>query len=46
MQKGAFTIYNYGFVWNQREMHKVLEGSLGDYYVASSVVDCWRKKIG
>lgn len=43
-RKGAFTTCDYGFEWNQKEMHKVLEGFSGDYYVASSVVDCWRKK--
>lgn len=43
-RKGAFTTYDYGVEWNQKEMHKVLEGFSGDYYVASSVVDCWRKK--
>lgn len=43
-RKGAFTISNYGFVWNKGEMHKVLKGFSGDYYVAASVIDCWRKK--
>lgn len=43
-RKGAFTISNYGFEWNKGEMHKVLKGFSGDYYVAASVIDCWRKK--
>lgn len=43
-RKGAFTIHDYGFVWNKGEMHKVLKGFPGDYYVAASVIDCWRKK--
>lgn len=37
-QKGSSTIYNYGFWWNKREMHKVLEGFGGDYYIAASVI--------
>lgn len=43
-RKGAFTISDYGFEWNKGEMHKVLKGFSGDYYVAASIIDCWRKK--
>ena len=42
-KKGAFSICDYGFEWNKKEMHKVFEGFPGDYYVASSVIDCYRK---
>ena len=42
-KKGAFSCCDYGFEWNKKEMHKVLKGFSGDYYVAASVVDCYRK---
>lgn len=42
--KGSCAVYDYGFEWNKGEMHKVLNGFSGDYYVAASVIDCRRKK--
>lgn len=38
-KKGSSIIYNYGFVWNQREMYKIFKGFLGDYYIAESVLE-------
>lgn len=37
-KKGSSIIYNYGFWWNKKEIHKVLEGFRGDYYIAASVI--------
>ena len=37
-KKGSSTIYNYGFGWNKQEIHKVLDGFRGDYYIAASVI--------
>lgn len=37
-KKGSSTIYNYGFGWNKKEIHKVLNGFRGDYYIAASVI--------
>lgn len=38
LKKGSSTVYNYGFVWNKKEIHKILEGFKGDYYIAASVI--------
>ncbi len=38
-KKGSSVIYNYLFVWNEREMHKIFKGYLGDYYIAASVLE-------
>ncbi len=29
---------NYGFLWNSKEMYKILKGYKGDYYIAKSVM--------
>lgn len=44
IKKGPSAVCDYGFVWNKREIHKVLKGFQGDYYVAASVVEGYRKK--
>lgn len=44
-KKGSFIIYNYGFVWNQREMYKIFKGFLGDYYIAESVLENFRNEF-
>lgn len=31
--------------WNKREIYKVLNGFSGDYYVAASIIECYRKKF-
>lgn len=38
LKKGSCTTYDYGFVWNKKEMYKILEGFGGDYYIAASVI--------
>ncbi len=38
-KKGSSVINNYLFVWNEREMHKIFKGYLGDYYIAASVLE-------
>jgi hypothetical protein len=38
-------IYNYGFVWNEREMYKIFKGFLGDYYIAASVLENFRDEF-
>lgn len=43
IKKGPSVVCDYGFVWNKREIHKVLKGFQGDYYVAASVVEGYRK---
>lgn len=45
LKKGSSTIYNYGFVWNKREMYKILEGFSGDYYVAKSVIEKFHEEF-
>lgn len=45
LKKGSSVIYNYGFVWNEREMYKVFKGFGGDYYIAASVVENFGDKI-
>lgn len=37
-KRGSSTTYDYGFLWNKKEMYKVLEGFKGDYYIAASVI--------
>lgn len=44
-KKGSSIIYNYGFVWNKQEIHKVLEGFKGDYYIAASVISNYSDKL-
>lgn len=43
-KKGSCAVKDYGFDWNSGEMDKVLRGFPGDYYVAASVIDRYRKK--
>lgn len=31
--------------WNKREMHKVLEGFGGDYYIAASVISNYGEEL-
>ncbi len=38
-KKGSSVIYNCGFWWNKREMHKIFSGFPGIYYVAASVLE-------
>lgn len=35
---------NYGFLWNRREIQKLLEHYEGDYYVAESIIDSYRQE--
>lgn len=44
-KKGSSIIYNYGFVWNKREMYKILKGFRGDYYIAASVQENFRDEF-
>lgn len=44
-KKGSSTIYNYGFIWNKQEIHKVLEGFKGDYYIAASVISNYSDEL-
>lgn len=44
-KKGSSIIYNYGFVWNKREMYKIFKGFRGDYYIAASVYENFRDEI-
>lgn len=44
-KKGSSIIYNYGFVWNKREMYKIFKGFLGDYYIAASVYENFRDEF-
>lgn len=44
-KKGSSVIYNYGFVWNKREMHKIFKGFQGNYYIAASVYENFRGEI-
>ena len=37
-RKGSSHICNYGFLWNKREMHRILERFSGNYYIAASVL--------
>ena len=38
-KKGSSVIYNCGFWWNKREMHKIFSGFPGNYYIAASVLE-------
>lgn len=44
-KKGSATIHDYGFWWNRREIHKLLAGYPGDYYIAASVLEHNRDKF-
>ncbi|MDE6713991.1 MAG: hypothetical protein K2K20_09665 [Lachnospiraceae bacterium] len=44
-KKGSSAIYNYGFGWNKQEIHKVLDGFRGDYYIAASVISNYRDEV-
>lgn len=44
-KKGSYKIYNYGFVWNKREMNKIFKGFPGDYYIAASVLENFRNEF-
>mgnify|MGYP000038980815 CR=1 FL=1 len=44
-KKGSSIIYNYGFVWNKREMYKIFKGFLGEYYIAASVYENFRDEF-
>lgn len=44
-KKGSCTTYDYGFVWNKKEMYKVLEGFGGDYYIAASVIYNYKEEF-
>ena len=44
-KKSSSIIYNYGFVWNKREMYKIFKGFRGDYYIAASVYENFRDEI-
>lgn len=35
---------NYGFVWNEREMYKILANYKGDHYVAESIINDFSKQ--
>lgn len=39
-KKGSSIIYNYGFVWNKREMYKIFKGFLGEYSTNGKFI--WR----
>lgn len=45
-KRGSSVVRDYSFVWNKREMHKVLEGFQGDYYVSASVIDYYDEEYG
>lgn len=40
VKKGSSIIYNYGFVWNKREMYKIFKGFLGEYSTNGKFI--WR----
>ncbi len=44
-KKGSSIIYNYGFVWNKREMYKIFKSFSGDYYIAPSVHENFRDEF-
>lgn len=44
-RKGSASIRNYGFIWNKREMHKILEGFKGNYYIAASVISNYNSEF-
>lgn len=44
-KRGSSTVFDYGFMWNQREIHKLLTGFCGKYYVAKSVIGCYPNKF-
>lgn len=44
-KKGSSVINDYGFVWNQKAMYKLLQGFGGNYYVAASVVENYQKEF-
>lgn len=46
MEKGSYSGYSYAFVWNTKEMHKVLKGFSGDYYIAETVPRKFHHKFG
>lgn len=35
---------NYGFLWNNREIQKLLEHYEGDYYIAKSIINSYRQE--
>lgn len=37
--------YNYGFLWNKKNMYKILEGYQGDYYIAASVISKFKDEF-
>lgn len=43
--KGSSIIHDYGFVWNKREMYKLLQGFMGDWYVAASVMENYQNEF-
>ncbi|MCM1496286.1 MAG: hypothetical protein NC089_10885 [Bacteroides sp.] len=42
--KNQETESNYGFLWNSREIKKILEHYKGDYYIAESIIQQYRQE--
>lgn len=42
--KNHETESNYGFLWNSREIKKILEHYKGDYYIAESIINCYQQE--